>query len=1131
MSTPAVGPAERYAQFRDRQANPELASFRELYDFDFDPFQIAACAALAGGDGVLVAAPTGSGKTVVGEFAVHLALAQGRKCFYTTPIKALSNQKYNDLLKRYDSDTVGLLTGDNAINGGAPIVVMTTEVLRNMLYAGSATLRDLGYVVLDEVHYLADRSRGAVWEEVIIHLPESVRVVALSATVSNAEEFGDWLAQVRGGTEVIVDEHRPVPLWQHMMAGRRLYDLFTDDNHRQVNPDLVRLARREEIRQPSSRPGRGGHRPRRDAPPYRPEIVDRLDAAGLLPAITFIFSRAGCDAAVQQCLQAGLRLTTPSEAEYIESVASRRTSDLPDEDLTVLGYHDWVLALRRGIAAHHAGMLPVFKEVVEELFTEGLVRAVFATETLALGINMPARTVVLEKLDKWNGEAHVALTPGEYTQLTGRAGRRGIDVEGHAVVLWQPGLDPGSVAGLASTRTYPLNSSFRPSYNMAVNLTGRAGRRRASALLESSFAQFQADRGVVGLARRLRRVKEAGEDLARQISCDRGDFLEYAALRRRLTDAERGASKGRASAQRVQARRVLATLRRGDIIRVPSGRRAGFAVVLNPPPAEGGFSPNRADGPLVLTEHGQLKQLSAVDFPIPAEPVEHLRIPGSFSERSPKHRRDLVSSMRSKIAGRDFDYSPRRRRSSAGFKDNEDERTRDSVSPPRDSAPGGDGPGRRLASPDRDSANGRDGRRGRFDSADRDDADDGDGPRRRSASDHGDPGSDGDRVRGHAALADGDLAGDSDGARRRSASADLDLAGDGDGARRRSAPDHGDQADDGHRERDRTAANRGDSADDGDDWRDRAASVGRYQEPVNDIDELRRLLRRHPCHSCPDREQHARVAERYFRQQKEVEDLERQINSRSHVIARTFDRVCAVLDELGYLDGDTVTADGQRLSRLYSELDLVAAECIRRGLWDGLNPAELAACVSVLSFESRKQPDDAEPTRLPKGPVRDVLTAMQRTWAELDQLERRNGVSFLREPDSGFVWAAYRWVRGVKLEDVLDSVPGLTPGDFVRSVKQLIDLLDQIAAAASYDTKGNAAVRAKTRSVTPEDLDLSRTPGGEDAAGGAEDPSTPAAAGVPSREPAPRQRDVAATARAAIDAMRRGVIAYTNVAV
>src|ERR1700749_4506457 len=473
MPLPA-SPAERYAAFRARPAG--LTAFQALYDFTFDDFQVEACEALSRGQGVLVAAPTGAGKTVGGEFAGHLALAGGGKGFYTPPIQALSNQKYSDLVRRYGPDNVGLLTGDNSVNGEAPVVVMTTEVLRNMLYAGSATLRDLAYVVLDEVHYLADRSRGAVWEEVIIHLPESVRVVALSATVSNAEEFGDWLAQVRGGTQVIVDEHRPVPLWQHMLAGRRLYDLFTDDDHREVNQELVRLAHREAIRQPSSRPGRGGHRQKRNAAPYRPEIIDRLDGAGLLPAITFIFTPAGWDPAVHPSPAAGLPLTTPDEAQIIEDPASRRTADIPDEDLTVLGYHDWVLALRRGIAAPHAGLLPVFKEVVEELFTAGLVRAVFATETLALGINMPARTVVLEKLDKWNGEGHVALTPGEYTQLTGRAGRRGIDVEGHAVVLWQPGLDPGSVAGLAGTRTYPLNSSFRPSYNMAVNLTARVGR-------------------------------------------------------------------------------------------------------------------------------------------------------------------------------------------------------------------------------------------------------------------------------------------------------------------------------------------------------------------------------------------------------------------------------------------------------------------------------------------------------------------------------------------------------------------------------------------------------------------------------------------------------------------------------
>jgi ATP-dependent RNA helicase HelY len=1012
MSTPAVSPADRYAQFRERQAAPEFTSFRELYEFGFDPFQVSACAALTNGDGVLVAAPTGSGKTVVGEYAVHLALSQGKKCFYTTPIKALSNQKYNDFVRRYDTGTVGLLTGDNAINGDAPVVVMTTEVLRNMLYAGSPTLKDLGYVVLDEVHYLADRSRGAVWEEVIIHLADSVRVVALSATVSNAEEFGDWLKQVRGGTEVIVDEHRPVPLWQHMLVGRRLYDLFTDDNHRAVNPELVRLAHREAIRAPASRPGRGGHRPKRGAAPYRPEIIDRLDAAGLLPAITFIFSRAGCDAAVQQCLAAGLRLTTPDEARVIEDVAARRTADIPDEDLTILGYHDWVLALKRGIAAHHAGMLPAFKEVVEELFTAGLVRAVFATETLALGINMPARTVVLEKLDKWNGEAHVALTPGEYTQLTGRAGRRGIDVEGHAVVLWSPGIDPGSVAGLAGTRTYPLNSSFRPSYNMAVNLTSRVGRKKAAALLESSFAQFQADRGVVGIARRLRRLKEQADDLARQVSCDRGDFMEYAELRRRLTDAERGQSRGRASAQRAEARRVLATLRRGDIIRVPTGRRQGLAVVLNPPSADNELSPNRADGPLVLTAQGQLKQLSAADFPVPADPVDRLRIPASFSERSPKHRRDLVSAMRSRV-GRGTGEPPSRRQA-AGARDDDPERFAGASRYEDDAAQG--------AATDRSAAGEE-----RYD-------------------------------------------------------ADL-VAAD-------------------RRTRDRRSRRGGDAADDGD----------------GDIAELRRMLRRHPCHACPDREQHARYAERYFRQKREADELEQQVAGRRHVIARTFDRVCKVLDELGYTDGDTVTPAGQRLTRLYSELDLLAAECLRRGLWEGLNPAELAACVSILTFESRKQTEESGPARLPKGPVRDVLNDMVRTWTELDHLEQRNGLSFLREPDPGFVWAAYRWVRGAKLEDVLDSVPGLTPGDFVRSMKQLIDLLDQIAAAslAAEVTSGGTA---KPGEPAPDDSRRDERAPGE---------SRPAGPGPGGRPPG--TRDVASAARAAIDAMRRGVIEYTALA-
>jgi ATP-dependent RNA helicase HelY len=990
-------PAERYAASRERQSDPELAAFRGLYDFDFDDFQVDACRALGTGHGVLVAAPTGSGKTVVGEFAVHLALAQGRKCFYTTPIKALSNQKYTDLVRRYDHDTVGLLTGDNSINGDAPVVVMTTEVLRNMLYTGSSTLAGLGYVVLDEVHYLADSSRGAVWEEVIIHLPESVRVVALSATVSNAEEFGEWLDQVRGGTTVIVDEHRPVPLWQHVLAGNRLYDLFTDDDHTRVNPELLRVAQRDTWieRKAPARPGRGGRRPRRFPLAYRPDVISRLDASGLLPAITFIFSRAGCDAAVQQCLAAGLRLTTPEEAEVIQQTAERRTADIPPEDLIVLGYGEWLDGLRRGIAAHHAGMLPAFKEVVEELFAAGLVRAVFATETLALGINMPARTVVIEKLDKWNGETHANLTAGEYTQLTGRAGRRGIDVEGHAVVMWQPGMDPGAVAGLASTRTYPLNSSFRPSYNMAVNLTGWAGRARASALLESSFAQFQADRGVVGLARQVRKNRQAMAELAAAMTCDKGDFAEYAQLRRTLSYREGDLSRARASSRRAEAVRSLALLRPGDIIRVPGGRRAGLAVVLQPglhqarganagrgpagrdgaghrvPADRGADSGNgrpAGPGPLVLTEGRQVKRLAIADFPVPPEVVDKIRIPNWFSPRSPEHRKDLAATMRNRLAGR--------------------------------GGSGGAGKGRVRASDN-----------------------------------------------GHA--------------------------------------DH----DDGPEE----------------------------------IAELRRRLRRHPCHDCPDREDHARYAERYIRLARETETVEHRVAGRSHVIARTFDRVCRVLERLGYLDGDKVTVDGRRLAGLYSELDLLAAECMRRGLWDGLSPAELAACVSALSFESR-QPDDASPPRLPKGRPPEVLAEMVRTWSDLDQLEKDNDLSFLRGPDFGFAWAAYRWARGVKLENVLAESPDLTPGDFVRSVKQLIDLLDQIASATPAPAAtAAAAVSAATASAA---VSAATAP----APAPASTATAPATAAAPAATAGGAPRSLSATARAAIDAMRRGVVAYSAVA-
>ncbi|MFM1974933.1 MAG: hypothetical protein RL524_920, partial [Actinomycetota bacterium] len=469
-------PAERYAAAKKRSSHPLTNEFIAQFDFGFDDFQIVACHAVEDGRGVLVAAPTGAGKTVVGEFAAFSSLARGKKCFYTTPIKALSNQKYHEFVARFGEERVGLLTGDTNINSDAEIMVMTTEVLRNMLYANSSTLLNLGAVVMDEVHYLADKFRGAVWEEVLIHLMESVQVISLSATVSNAEEFGEWLGEVRGQTDVIVSEVRPIPLYQHVLIGNRLIDLFSEPGR--VNPEILALERQalKRVRTPRQRRDRFGHDEERLS---RDEVIEKLQRENLLPAITFIFSRAGCDAAVKQCLNAGIKLTNAEERLEIINTAQQYTQNIAEEDLEVLGYRDWLIALERGIAAHHAGLLPSFKAAVEDLFKRGLVKAVFATETLALGINMPARTVVLEKLTKWNGEGHVSITPGEYTQLTGRAGRRGIDIEGNAVVLWSPTVDSATAAGLASTRTYPLRSSFTPSYNMSINLIARFGRERA----------------------------------------------------------------------------------------------------------------------------------------------------------------------------------------------------------------------------------------------------------------------------------------------------------------------------------------------------------------------------------------------------------------------------------------------------------------------------------------------------------------------------------------------------------------------------------------------------------------------------------------------------------------------------
>ena len=423
-------------------------------------------------------------------------------------------------------------------------------------------------------------------------------------------------------------------------------------------------------RRQSGRSGRGDRpgRPRFYRPPSRPDVIATLDSEGLLPAITFVFSRAGCDAAVQQCLRSPLRLTTEEERAQIAEVIEHRCGDLADSDLAVLGYYEWREGLLRGLAAHHAGMLPAFRHTVEELFTAGLVKAVFATETLALGINMPARTVVLERLVKFNGEQHVPLTPGEYTQLTGRAGRRGIDVEGHAVVLWHPAeetTEPSAVAGLASTRTFPLRSSFAPSYNMTINLVQRMGPEQAHQLLEQSFAQYQADRSVVGLVRGIERGRHMLDEITAELGGPDAPIFEYARLRARVSEMERAQSRASRLQRRQAASDALAALRRGDIITITHGRRGGLAVVLES--ARDSSDPR----PLVLTEHRWAGRISSADYSGASAPVGSMSLPKRVEHRQPRVRRDLASALRSAAEGLAIPPARRRGAEDGAFHDPE----------------------------------------------------------------------------------------------------------------------------------------------------------------------------------------------------------------------------------------------------------------------------------------------------------------------------------------------------------------------------------------------------------------------------------------------------------------------------
>lgn len=796
MPEQELSPSERYALSKKRQAHPEIGAFTNLLKFPLDDFQQQACQALAEGKGVLVAAPTGAGKTIVGEFAIHLAIEKGLKVFYTTPIKALSNQKFSELVARYGEDRVGLLTGDTNINGDAQILVMTTEVLRNMIYANSDALMSLGYVIMDEVHYLADRFRGAVWEEVILHLPRDVKIVSLSATVSNAEEFGAWLDEVRGDTAIIVSEIRPVPLNQHVLFGDELIELFDPSNVR-VNPELSQR-HANKLRQPVNKPSRGRRgyennwqkQQNRIPKANKPEIIEILQDGDLLPAIFFIFSRAACEAAVKECVRWGLRLTDNEQRREIRLLVEEKCSNIADEDLATLGYFEWLNSLERGVAAHHAGMLPAFKEVVEELFLRKLVKVVFATETLALGINMPARTVVLDRLDKFNGEGRVQITPGEYTQLTGRAGRRGIDVQGHSVIQWAANLDPQVVAGLASKRTYPLISSFKPTYNMAVNLVDAFGQDRAREVLEMSFAQFQADRSVVGLAKGLRDREVSISGYFQSMQCHLGDFATYAELRREISDIERELSAGQVRHER------------GKDIRASKGRAS------------------------------KEKQLA----------------------------------------------------------------------------------------------------------------------------------------------------------------------------------------------------------------------------------ELRRRMKQHPCHSCSDREGHARWGERWQKLRRETDALMAQIEGRTNLVAKTFDKICLLLSDLDYLetvDGELrATEAGLKLARIYGERDLLVAECLRHNAWQNLDAAGLAAIAAALVYEARRDDEENTP-RIPKGGFEASMNTTLEIWEEIEFLAKKQKLSKTNPPDIALSLPIHRWASGARLDSVLESFDML-PGDFIRWTKQIIDLLEQIAQTADGKVESTA---------------------------------------------------------------------------
>ncbi len=540
-----------------------------------DPFQVDACRALGRGRDVLVSAPTGSGKTVVAHYAVELALATEKRCVYTAPIKALSNQKYNELAARLGEETVGLLTGDVTINRDAAILVVTTEVLRNMLFQNSPDIPDFGYVVLDEVHYLADRERGPVWEEIILSLPPHIRLVSLSATVANTEEFVSWMRSVRGNTELIVSTVRPVPLEQHVAIGRKIYPLYGPGG----DPSSVLTG--------AMRKNEGGARDRspRLSDADRHRIITMLERRDMLPAIEFIFSRKGCDLAATALQKNDVWLTSTAEQKEIRRHVAQVRNTLSESDRRAVRFETSANFLLRGFGVHHAGILPALKSLTEKLMELGLLRIVYATGTLALGIDMPVRSVVVEDLRRWDGDGFVDLTATEYTQLIGRAGRRGKDKVGHAVVVGNPELDVWALADLGSGRVEPLLSAFQPSYNTVVNLLAERSYGEARTLMGASFAQYQRNSDLGEVEARTARVRRRIATEEKRLTCERGDIVEYLRLRNTAGRAAKSARKAAKRAYRQRIAETFAEARTGVLYAFARGGELEYGVVLSVDPS------------------------------------------------------------------------------------------------------------------------------------------------------------------------------------------------------------------------------------------------------------------------------------------------------------------------------------------------------------------------------------------------------------------------------------------------------------------------------------------------------------------------------------------------------------------